>query len=59
MLRRTLENLSGRRGVLLRTGARLEVVGRTKNVIKLNNGEFVSPEHIEKTLHVLQILLIR
>ena len=45
------DNLSGRRGVLLRTGARLEVVGRTKNVIKLNNGEFVSPEHIEKTLH--------
>ena len=25
--------------------------GSTKNVIKLNNGEFVSPEHIEKTLH--------
>ena len=43
-------DLNGRKGVLLKTGHVLEVVGRTKNVVKLSNGEFVSPETIEKKL---------
>ena len=43
-------DLNGKAGVLLRVGARLEVVGRTKNVVKLPNGEFVSPEKIERAL---------
>ena len=43
-------DLNGRRGILLSTGDVLEVVGRTKNVVKLSNGEFVSPESIERKL---------